>query len=332
MEPMDHWQRVEAALAGAAVDRLPIALWRHFPRDDQHVDRLVAHTLSWQDRWHFDLVKFMPSGTYGVEDWGAVSAYQDAPNGARAVVEPAVVRTQDWRKIRDLDVRQGSYGRQNEALAAVAKRLGGAVPLLQTVFSPLTTARKLATEGLFADLRRSPDALQQALQVITDVTIRFALDAVSAGAHGMFFATQLASFRLLSAAEYERFGKTYDLQVLAALRGKTRLNMLHAHGSDIMFDLLAGYPVEMMNWHDRLTEPSLHAAAVRFPGLLVGGLSERGTMLDGDPESVEREVLDAIAQTNGRRLMIGPGCVMPPAVSEANIAAAVRAAGAAAAA
>jgi len=325
MQQMDHWRRVEAAVAGEAVDYPPIALWRHFPEDDQHVDQLVAQTLAWQDRWQFDLVKFMPSGTYGVEDWGAVSAYRGASNGARAVVKPAVVRTADWRNIRDIDVRQGSYGRQNQALAAAAKGLGGAVPLLQTVFSPLTTARKLATEGLFADLRRSPDALEQALRVITGVTIRFALDALAAGAHGVFFATQLASFRLLSAEEYERFGKTFDLQVLAALTGKTRLNMLHAHGDDIMFDLLAAYPVEMMNWHDRLTEPSLRAAAARFPGLLVGGLNEHGALLGDHPEAIEEEVRDAIAQTYGRRLMIGPGCVMPLAVSAASITTAIRA-------
>ena len=118
--PMDPWQRVEAALKGEAVDHPPIALWRHFPEDDQHVDKLVAHTLDWQRRWAFDLVKFMPSGTYGVEDWGAVSAYGGQANGARAVVGPRVVHTDDWLAIRDLDVRRGSYGRQNQALKAAA--------------------------------------------------------------------------------------------------------------------------------------------------------------------------------------------------------------------
>jgi uroporphyrinogen decarboxylase len=326
MRQMDHWERVEAAVAGQAVDCPPIALWHHFPDADQYVDGLVAHTLAWQARWQFDLVKFMPPGTYGVEDWGAVSEYRGAPSGTRVVVKPAVVRTADWRSIRDLDVQKGSYGRQNQALAAVAGKLAGTVPILQTVFSPLTTARKLATEALFADLRCSPDALEEALRVITQVTIRFALDALAAGAHGVFFATQLSSFRLLSTAEYERFGKAFDLQVLRALAGKTRFNMLHAHGEDIMFDLLATYPVEMINWHDRLTEPDLRAAAARFPGLLVGGLSEHGTLLGGDPAAIESEVRDAIEQTHGRRLMIGPGCVMPLAVGAESIAAAIRAA------
>lgn len=323
MQPMNHWQRVEAAILGAPTDHAPVALWRHFPEDDQHVDKLVAQTLDWQDRWQFDLVKFMPSGTYGVEDWGAVSAFRGAANGAREVVTPAVVCTDDWLRLEPLDVRKGSYGRQNQALGAAAKTLGGAVPLLQTVFSPLTTARKLSTETLFADMRTAPEALEHALQIITDVTIRFALDAVAAGAHGMFFATQLASRRLCSVAEYERFGRSYDLQVFAALKGKTKLNMLHVHGEDIMFDELASYPVDMLNWHDRLTEPDLRHAATRFPHMLVGGLDENGTLLKGTTDAIESEVRDAIAQTGGRRLMIGPGCVVPIAVTESSLRAAI---------
>ena len=326
MQAMNHWQRIEAALQGQATDRAPVALWRHFPEDDLDPDKLVAHTLAWQRQWQFDLVKFMPSGTYGVEDWGAISAYRGSPNGAREVVKPAITRTDDWARLGALDVRQGSYGRQNRALAAAARELAGEVPLLQTVFSPLTTARKLATEGLFADLRCAPDALEQALGVITDVTIRFALDALEAGAHGVFFATQLASWRLLSAAEYERFGKAYDLQVLEALRGKARLNMLHAHGHDVMFELLTDYPVQMLNWHDRAAGPTLAEAAPRFAGLLVGGLNENATLLRGSEAAIEGEVREALAQTGGRRLLLGPGCVMPIAVPAEHIAAVLRAA------
>lgn len=326
MQPMNHWERIEAAILGNRPDRTPVAMWRHFPEDDQCADKLIAHTIDWQRKWQFDLVKFMPSGTYGVEDWGAVSAFLGAANGAREVVKPAVTRTDDWLRLEALDVREGSYGRQNQALAATAKALRGSVPLLQTVFSPLTTARKLGTEKLFADLRRSPDALEHALRVITDVTIRFALDAIDAGADGMFFATQLASHRLLSVQEYERFGRAYDLQVFAALHGKAKLNMLHAHGDDVMFDLLSGYPAEMFNWHDRLTDPGLSEAAALFPKLLVGGISEQGTLLHGSEQEIENEVQDALLQTDGRRLMIGPGCVLPVATSDARIQAVVRAA------
>lgn len=323
---MDHWQRLEAALTGGKADRAPVALWRHFPEEDQQPGRLAALSLQWQRRWDFDLVKFMPSGTYGVEDWGAVSAWRNQPNGAREVVRPGIRCVQDWWDLPELDTRCGAYGRQNEALAVTARELGGRVPILQTVFSPLTTARKLAGERLFADLRRAPDALERALGVITNVTVRFAQEAMAAGAHGVFFATQLGSHRLLTQDEYRQFGRTYDLQVLNALRGRTRFDMLHVHGVDLMFDSFADYPVQMLNWHDRLTEPTLAEAARGFPGLLAGGLDEGETLVDASTEAVEAQVREALAQTGGRRLVIAPGCVLRIDTPDDNIKAVLRAA------
>lgn len=323
MKKMDHWQRIEAAIAGESVDRPPVSLWRHFPVDDLEPDKLAGHMVAWQRRWDFDVVKFMPPGTYSVEDWGAVSVYDGQPNGARRVARPRVTRVEDWLAIGDVDVRTGSYGRQNAALATTAKALGGTVPILQTIFSPLTTARKLSTERLFADLRCRSDALLAALRAITDVTIRFALDALDAGAHGMFFASQLATFRLLSQAEYERFGKAFDLEVFDALAGKARMNMLHVHGEDIMFDLLATYPADMLNWHDRTAGPDLRRGLAGFPKMAVGGIDEHGTLMQNDLGAVAREIRDAVVQTGGRRLMLGPGCVVPIAVSDDAITAVV---------
>ena len=32
---MNHWERLQAAIRGEAVDRPPISLWRHWPQIDQ---------------------------------------------------------------------------------------------------------------------------------------------------------------------------------------------------------------------------------------------------------------------------------------------------------
>src|SRR3990170_6368271 len=126
---MDHWDRVNAAIAGGKADRVPVALWRHFPVDDQDPGILAARTLEWQKKWDFDLVKFMPSGTYSVEDWGAKSVFEGAANGARAISDPGVRRAGDWRALPRLDPRNGVLGAQNDALARAAKELRGSVPI-----------------------------------------------------------------------------------------------------------------------------------------------------------------------------------------------------------
>ena len=320
---MDHWARIEAAVAGRAVDRMPVALWRHFPHDDQDPGKLAARTLEWQRAWDFDLVKFMPSGTYSVEDWGAKSVYDGAANGARAIAAPGVKRAEDWRRLPRLDPAKGALGEQNAALALTAKDLRGSVPILQTVFSPLTTARKLRGDALLDDLRKNPDAVEAGLRVITDVTIEFSLAALAAGAHGLFFATQLATTDVLTVSEYRRFGVSFDVMVLKAIKGKTRLNMLHLHGENVMFDLLAGYPVDMINWHDRLTAPTLHDGLREFKGAVVGGVEERNLLVSGSADEVRSQVRDAVAQAGGRRLIVGPGCVAAVAAPEANIRAVV---------
>ena len=316
---MDHWSRINAAIEGGKADRVPVALWRHFPVEDQDPGKLAARTLEWQKKWDFDLVKFMPSGTYSVEDWGAKSVYEGAANGARAVSTPGIRSAQDWRQLPRLDPKQGVLGAQNAALARAAKELGGAVPILQTVFSPLTTARKLAGEAVLDHLRGDPAALEAGLRTITDTTIEFSLAALAAGAHGLFFATQLATTDVLTVPEYEKFGKKFDLQVFSAIKDKAKMNMLHLHGENVMFDLLAGYPAQMINWHDRLTAPTLGNALKSFKGALVGGVEERSLLVSGSVEAIRAQVRDAIVQTGGRRLVVGPGCVAAIAATEENI-------------
>ncbi len=325
MKSMDHWDRLQAAINGDEADHPPIAFWKHFPEDDMHVMELVRHTVEWQRKWEFDLVKFMPPGTFSAEAWGSVSAFESAQNGARVIIEPAVRQYGDWAQIKPVSARRGAFGRQNEALAYAARFLRGSVPILQTVFSPLATARKMSSDRLYADLRCAPDAVEQALEAITETTIEFALAALEAGAHGVFLATQQASNRILTEAEYERFGKKYDLMVLDAIRDKARFNMLHAHGEDIMVSLLSAYPVHMVNWHDRLTYPSLAQAVDTLPGLLVGGVDELRTLLYGSDEDIALEIRDALEQTGGRRLMLAPGCVLHTATPDRAIAAAIAA-------
>lgn len=324
---MDHWSRVERALSDEPLSEPLVALWRHFPEDDQTPQRLVARTLDWQNRWNFDVVKFMPSGTYGVEDWGAISAYRDSPIGTREVVRTGIRHLEDWGKLKALDTRSGTLGWQNQALGAVAKELQGRVPILQTVFSPLTTARKLAGDRIFADIRNAPGLMEEALMIITDVTIRFCQDAIDRGAGGIFFATQLASHRLLTLGEHERFGRAYDLAVLESIQEKSRFNMLHVHGLDTMFEQVCSYPVHAINWHDRLTAPTLAQARRMFSGLLAGGLNECETMVNGNLDAIDGEVRCAIDQCPDGRLMIAPGCVLPTATADTSIEAVLRAAG-----
>lgn len=91
-----------------------------------------------------------------------------------------------------------------------------------------------------------------------------------------------------------------------------------------MFDLFSDYPVSIINWHDRDTQPSLADGKRRFKGVVCGGLQRERTMVLGTPETVILEAKDAIEATQGTRFILGTGCVMPMITPRANILAARR--------
>ena len=308
---MTHWERMQAALKGEETDRVPISLWRHWPPYDETPEGLASVSLLWQRTYDFDLVKLTPTGTYGIEDWGGKTSYRSADHGMRTIVQHGVTDVDQWPRLERLDVTKGFLGDQIAAVRLVAGELRGSAPLLQTVFSPLTTVRKLAGDRIFTDLRLHPETFKEGLQIVGETHARFALESVRAGADGIFFATQGDSYRLLSEAEYREFGEPYDRIILDAVRPEAEIIMIHAHGLDIMFDLVAGYPADAINWHDRVTPPSLREARPRFSGMLVGGIDEWHTLLNGPVQAIQAEIQEAITQTGGRRFMVGPGCVVP---------------------
>lgn len=318
-DQMSKRERLLGAIKGEATDRVCVALWKHFPVEDMTPQGLANAALNFQQKYDWDLIKFTPTGTYSVMDWGAQTEWQPNNMGVRTIVKFGINNAEEWIRLPKLDVTKGMYGAANQALSLVTREIKGETPVLQTVFSPLTTARKLAGERIFTDLRTSPELFKQGMEVITETTIQFALEAFKAGANGIFFATQLGSYRLLNEAEYQNFGEYYDRRVLDALKDKCEFSLLHIHGEDTMYSMLAKYPVNALNWHDRITDPSLAEARKHFSGLLCGGINEWNTLVTGPETAIEAEIQDAISQTGGRGLMIAPGCVVPGHAPEKNL-------------
>ncbi|MGI8688744.1 MAG: uroporphyrinogen decarboxylase family protein [Thermomicrobiales bacterium] len=320
---MSRWERVEAALAGKAVGRPPVSLWHHFPERDQAAEALADATLAWQERYDNDFIKFMPPGDYATIDWGLTSEYQGSNSGTRETTHYPITTADDWRRIAPIPVDQGMHRVVIEAARLTNERLGGAVPLLQTVFSPLTIAMKLSNGRVLGHLRERPDTVHEALSAITTVTRAMTAATLERGASGIFFATQCATTDLMTVAEYEEFGARYDRQVLAAA-GASRFTLLHIHGEQIMFDALMTYPVHAINWHDRRTSPALAEGARRSGKCAIGGIHEHGIATMA-PNEAAAQARDAVAATGGRHMMIGPGCVIPITTPAANITAVIRA-------
>ena len=320
---MNKRERLEAAIAGQAADRIPVALWRHFPGDDQSPDSLADATIAFQRRWDFDFVKVTPASSFQINDWGVLDQWIGNIEGTREYIRHPIGRSADWRALRSLDPRSGSLGNQLRCLGLIAKALPD-TPVIQTIFSPLAQAKNLAGERLLTDMRENAADFRAGLEIITQSTMAFVKEVVSSGAAGIFYAVQHATAASLSRDEYMSFGREYDLRILEVLKGTPAwLNVLHIHGDHIYFDLVADYPVQVWNWHDRETPPSLKVGLTQIKGAACGGLSRDVVMLCGKPDAVRYEVADAIEQTGGRRYIVGTGCVMMIPTPEVNIRTAI---------
>jgi len=326
---MSRRERVLAAIRRQPVDRVPYAVWRHFPTVDRSPAGLAQATLRFHDHYGSDFLKITPRAGYAVEPWGCVEAEHVLAGGNRPCASHGVKDAADWKRVRPVDPTTApGYTEHLEAIIRLGfdRRLGDA-PVLPTLFSPLSIARKLSGERLAIDLREHPELVTGALEAITDTQIRFAEAALGEGVSGIFYSIQTASRSVLSEASYERFGEPYDRRFLEAIRGRSLVTVVHCHGDGLMFERLARLPGDVWNWDDRATPPTLAAGARLVPGAVCGGLDQSRTLREGTSEEAAAQARDAVAQTSGTGLIVGAGCVLLMETPDANVAAIVKALG-----
>ncbi|CAN5660926.1 methylcobamide:CoM methyltransferase MtaA [soil metagenome] len=320
-------ERVEAALDGREVDRPPVSLWRHFPERDQTAEDLAASTLEWQSLLDLDFIKLMPPGDYATIDWGARSEYQGAPGGTRETVHYPVQEPEDWANIQPVPADAGFNAEVVRACSLVRDALGPDIPILQTIFSPLTIANKMSNGRVIEHLRTHPEAVHQALEVIQKVTMAVTKASLQRGADGAFFASQCATSDLVTRDEYREFGVAYDEPLMAAIgEDGSRFTLVHIHGTNTYFDVLAGYDAHALNWHDRRVGPAIVDVLSKYPGrAVVAGIDEKG-IVTMTPYEAQRQTESARSDARDRRLLIGPGCVIPVAAPLENLKAVVHSA------
>jgi uroporphyrinogen decarboxylase len=320
---MSHRDILEYCLAGNVKTRIPVALWRHFPVDDQSAEGLASATINFQNNYDFDLVKVTPASSFCLKDWGIEDRWRGASEGTRDYSNSVIHHPDDWGLLPILDPYSGYLGMQIQCLKWIIERVGEDTPVIQTIFNPLAQAKNLiGKDQLIVHLRKFPDALQAGLDIISETTVRF-IEAIvkETSIDGVFYAVQHGQYNMLSESEFDNFCRVYDLRVLEPAQ-HLWLNMLHLHGEQVMFERVLDYPVAILNWHDRDTSPGLAEAREKFQGVLCGGLSRERSMVVGDPDVIFQEAQDAIDQVDGRKFILGTGCVTPITAPHANLLAA----------
>ena len=300
-------QRVEAALARAPVDRVPLCFWHHF-RPEGSGERLAELTLGFfRDRFALDIVKVMPDLPYPPPD-----------------------HPLDVGALPRLDVGDTpAFQEQVVCVRGLRAALGPDAPLVVTLFSPVATVRHFLRDRLVEVARSDPGRFEKGLATVA-ANLRALMDAlVQAGASGVFYSCMGATSADFTIAEYERFGVPHDLAALQGARDGW-LNIVHVHADPsqgaerLYFELFDRYPVPVLSWSDRLTGPTLRQARGMTGKCLMGGLFERGPLTRGGEREIAEEIESAIGQTEGRGLILANGCSVPDDTPEEWLATARR--------
>lgn len=284
-------ERIDRVLKGEQEDHVPFSFWHHFDSEKFPPERFAKRTLAFHKQFRTDLVKVMSDYPY------------PKPEG-------------DWYRLK---VEDNPFPEQIRALELIRdglREIGSGVDkyldayFVETIFNPYNQAEKLSSKEEVAKLRREkPQALLDALDVISRSEANHARRAIAAGASGIFLAIDNANEGALTREEYAKFCEPFDRRILEAVSGAP-LNTLHIHGEKVYLDFF------YRNWPARILNYSVHASGIpmkevrkHYGGVLMGGVDEIHYRMLSDAELI-RQFKTAIGAA-GRRFILAPGCSVP---------------------
>jgi uroporphyrinogen decarboxylase len=325
-EQMSKQERVSAALKGQAVDRVPVSAWWHDYKREWSAADLAETTLEAYETYGWDYVKVNPRFSYYAECWG--TTYRRYDDRMPEVERKAVRSPAGLVRLKVLDATEGVWAEQLEALRLIRDALRGEAPFIQTVFSALAVMTRITGSTKYVQklMVENPDELEAALAVIEDTLIQYAKACLGAGASGIFYAAvEWGSADNISWADYERFGKPFDLRILDAVRGAP-MNVLHVCRENNHLERVLDYPVAAFHWDVQgAGNPTFTEVLSNTDKAVMGGVRV-ATLLDAERSDVTAEAHKARAETDDRRFLLAPGCSINPATPPANLLALAEAA------
>ncbi|MBI4853293.1 MAG: hypothetical protein HY819_15990 [Acidobacteria bacterium] len=294
---MNKLERIDAAINGNTLDRLPFSFWYHFGLQHTNAESLAQAHLSFFYTYDLDFLKIMNDYSYPKSDNQSVDSN---------IFDLSDIS--DWKALKVLSGDEGGFGEQLKALRIIADELKGQAYFVETIFSPWTIARRLSDKKTILELKnKEPELLLDVMHKIAESLANYARQAVLAGAAGIFLSLSAASADIMTYSEYKKFCRPFDLIILNAIKDQTKFNILHIHGQNIFFDELLDYPVQSINWSHKHTKPTLETAHKQYKGCLLGGIDEEG-FGHNTVKNIEEEVKETINTIGKRNLIITPGC------------------------
>ncbi|HEY3299033.1 MAG TPA: uroporphyrinogen decarboxylase family protein [Armatimonadota bacterium] len=293
--------RLMEAVQGRETDRVPVGFWYHFPLEHPSGEPLAEAELAFAKKYDPDFLKVMHDLPL------------DLPEGMKKIENP-----EDWNKLRPVNPREGNFAEQLKALRLIKRGLVQDMPVIDTVFNPYAAANKLCGKKIMEHYRANPAAVKHGLQAVTVSIADYVSVLMEEGVDGIYFALDGAMPARMTEDEYRELFLPLDRLVLETAMEKGVFNVLHIHGTEIMFDLVHDLPSHVLQWSDRTTAPSLFDARQKHQGCISGGVNEVTAGSIG-PSDMLKQCRDAIIEAGSIGFILTPGCAIPTDTPEENI-------------
>jgi len=290
---MNKVERMRATLGGKPVDRPPFSIWYHFGNQHASPERTAQVHLEFYDYYDLDLLKVMNDYDYPI------------PAGVETLESP-----EDLKRLQLFNIERSPLGNQLRALEYVAKGLRGAALFVDTLFNAWNTVRRnLVKEAMPRLMAEYPEVLVEALKIVNQNLIRYALASLERGSAGIFFSVP-ASAEFVSPEQYEKFMRPFDLEFLNAVAGKGECHILHAHGEKLYIERLLDYPVQAISWTDLNGGPAISAMRKKTPLTLMGRI-DHVKFAYTSAKGIRRQVAESRSQAGPTQFILAPGCSVP---------------------
>jgi uroporphyrinogen decarboxylase len=326
---MNKKERVEAALRGETVDRVPVSVWTHDYKGDGDMgnmgsiqslmESIVEHFI----RYDWDFLKVNPRSTYFAEAWKARYRPSDQKNTPPIFESSPVRGSSDWKRLKVLEPDRGLLLEQLRLLQLLSHQVGYDAHFIQTVFCPLGVACSLVGDDptpVQYSMREDRSALHTGLRIITETLSNYAIACMEQGATGIFYTTRgWASEGFLTLDQYREFGEQYDREFLDAIKSRSKMTVLHNSGNHIYFDMLGAYPVHALSWDVFAPgNPNLLDGKKRFGKAAMAGLNQH-TLATGSPGQIQDEIAHTLEDVGTQYLLLAPASAIAPETPTKNL-------------
>lgn len=305
-----------------------VSAWKHFPAAEQDVHALAQQTVAFQKKYQWDFVKINPRATYYAEAFGNRYDHLDYTD-----VLPKL-QAYPFHKATDLDnwaenvtVNYQPFKEQVQLAKEIRSQLGPHIPILQTLFSPLSILTFLAGHnpypGAPADpnkkesqlltlLEHNPQGAKKALECITNTCIQYVKDILHNDIDGFFYSIfGHGNLKELPSDYYDEFSAPYDQKIFKAIKSRQGLLMFHTCGPNANPQKFASIEeIDILHWADRdKGNPNLNDTFLQDK-LVAGGVDQR-LFTKQQTTEISIQANQAIQTKAGKPFVLTAGCGLP---------------------